>query len=89
MKCRGCGEDIYFVKSTRGKNIPVNGLEPDTYYLHLRDYGEPQMIVVVETGECIRGRIGKATDNGVTMVRGNESHFATCPHADEFRKTRP
>ena len=87
-KCKSCGDEIAFVKSLSGAWIPVNGLEAETYYLHMNDRREPQMVIVTENGATFRGRIGKANDNGTTQLRGRESHFATCPHPDQHRKKK-
>jgi len=86
VKCRSCGEDIAFVKMDSGKWMPVNGLESETYSLHLQDRGEPQMTVVTDAGACFTGRIGKAHESGTTQVRGREVHWATCPQAKQHRK---
>lgn len=85
-RCKSCGEEIAFVRTRAGKWMPVNGTEPETYYLFLNDQGEPHMMVVLEDGTCILGRIGKATDNGVCKLRGYESHFATCSQAEQHRQ---
>ena len=87
MKCRGCGEEIHFVKSHKGKMIPVNGDEPETFCLQENVPGEPQIVVVLENGYTIRGRSVPSRESG-TVVRGWISHFATCPRAEDFRKAR-
>ena len=85
-RCRSCGEEIAFVKTAKGKMTPVNGLEPKTYHLHLGDRQEPQMAVVTDEGQIVRGLIGKAHESGTIQVRGRESHFATCPQSEQHRR---
>lgn len=74
------------MKLPSGKLMPVEGLDVETYYLHLGQPGAPQMVLVSENGDIIRGRMGDVNESGVLKVLGRESHFARCPAADQFRK---
>lgn len=56
--CWGCGTLIKWLKTKKGKAMPVELSEK---------------VIVTEAGE---------------VVRGYESHFATCPEADRFRRGR-
>jgi len=56
-KCKKCQNDIEWVKTRAGKNMPV----------------DPTKITVV-------------TKEG-DVVTGQESHFSTCPYANDFRGT--
>lgn len=76
--CRGCGQEIIFIKTTKGKTVPVN---PDGVYF--MPAGGPKTYVTID-GEVIRGRDPIFGDKG-TMI-GYISHFATCPEANRFRK---
>ena len=75
-----------FVSLRSGKLMPVEAATTETYYLHLGQSGHPQMVLVTENGEVLRGRLGKESESGVTKVIGRESHFARCPEADKFRR---
>lgn len=66
--------------------MPVEAATTETYYLHLNAPGSPQMVLVTEDGDVLRGRLGKQEESGVTKVVGSESHFARCPDADGFRR---
>lgn len=81
--CRepGCGEYLRFVRTTSGRSIPVADTEPETQYLHIGQPGHPQVVIVAEGGDIIRGREGKSTDDGVCKVEGWRSHFSDCPGA--------
>ena len=76
-KCRACGAEIGFIKTVKGKTMPVNaegvcftpGGGPDTF--------------VMPDGRIERGR-RRANGSEIGFV----SHFATCPAANEFRKGR-
>jgi hypothetical protein len=85
-RCRGCREAIDFVTLRSGKLMPVEGPDAETYYLHHDQPGYPQIVLVTDDGDVIRGRLGKSTDSGVLRVEGRESHFARCPKADSFRR---
>lgn len=83
MLCRepGCGAEIQFVRNKRGKNVPVAAGDPEPFYFFLDKPGHPQVVIVTEGGEVLRGRKGSQHDNGVTKVVGWESHFSSCPGA--------
>ena len=77
-KCRTCGEEIDFVTLQSGARMPVEGTTSETYYIHHEAKGVPQIMVVTEDGEVIRGRLGKEHESGVLRVVGCESHFPRC-----------
>ena len=58
-KCKACDAPILWVKTTKGKNMPLDA--------------KPYKMVVVKNG------IGE-------LVDAYMPHWATCPHAKEFRK---
>ena len=66
--------------------MPVEAATTETYYLHRDAPGVPQMILITEDGDIVRGRLGKAHEDGVTKIIGSESHFARCPEAASFRR---
>ena len=78
--CRGCGQEIIFIKTLKGKTMPVN---PDGLYFV--QAGGPNTYVTLD-GEVIRGREPEPGDRNTRI--GYISHFATCPEADSFRKKR-
>lgn len=78
--CRGCGKQIAFIKTTKGKSIPVN---PETVYF--MPSGGPNTYVMAD-GTVKRGREPDWADKGAWI--GYISHFATCPAAGQFRKNR-
>ena len=77
-KCRGCGRDIAFIKTTKGKSMPVN---PESVYFI--PAGGPNTYVMID-GSVKRGREPHYGD-GQSAI-GYISHFATCPAAKDFRK---
>lgn len=78
VPCRGCGEPIIFIKSARnGHNIPC---DPE-FEMHML---KPGVVVVTPDGQVLRGSAETAT----TQVQGYMSHWATCPQAESFRKTK-
>lgn len=78
-KCKGCGEEIIFVKTVRGKSIPCNAGAVPYWARKGAKYK-----VVTPNGEVIScdysGKIGRETGTGYIP------HWATCPVADRFRK---
>lgn len=81
-QCRGCGQEIAFIKTVKGKTMPVN---PESVYFI--PAGGPNTYVMAD-GVVRRGREPDRTDQGTPTVIGYISHFATCPAADSFRKKR-
>lgn len=79
--CRACGAEIGFIKSVAGKTIPVN-VEQIVY--KQKEGGD--LKIVTPNGEVISGCIPDDPQKATGI--GYISHFATCPEADKFRKSR-
>lgn len=79
--CRGCGEEIAFIKTTKGKFMPVNPVS--VYFVPA---GGPNTYVLKD-GTVKRGRETDWADRQTMNYQiGYISHFATCPAADSFKK---
>ncbi len=80
--CRYCGKPIAFIKTEAGKSMPVDP-EP-IYFLPEDDYHK----FVLMDGTVKRGSPVENDETGGTKKTeiGYQSHFATCPNADEARK---
>ena len=76
-QCRACGAEIAFIKTVKGKTMPV-----DPEAVSFTPAGGPETFVTLD-GRVVRGVRRK---NG--SAAGFVSHFATCPAADEMRKGR-
>ena len=72
--CRACGEPIEFIKTRKGKRMPV---DPEIETLPLA----PGITVVTAEGDVLRG--SSATQN--TKATGYTPHWDTCQFADRFR----
>jgi hypothetical protein len=85
--CRSCGAPVEWVRTTEGRTMP---LDPD-----------PRLDGNLErTGSRSRTRQGTEVDVVRVVPTGDEplpgidppdrfvSHFATCPHADRWRRDR-
>lgn len=77
--CRDCGAAMIWAKwQDSGKGIPLNA-EPDPDDGNLRLHAD--------------GTVERLSGGDLTAARVDEedlylTHFATCPHADSFRKGR-
>ena len=83
-KCKGCGREIIWVKSAKGKAIPC---DPDLITFCPDKEGD--QVYITEDGQYIRGYDKPADGNGFddwSARRGRVAHFATCPQADRFRR---
>jgi len=78
-KCRSCGAEIMWIKTVNGKNMPVDA-EP--VYFHQDPSGAE--IFVTKGGAVVHGITAKPGENDVST--GYNSHFATCPFADQHRR---
>ena len=84
MKCRGCGAPIVWIKMMgSGKKMPVN----EDPVLVMMSQGTDSFIRT--DGVVIMGcKIGDAYDDypDDNVVEAYESHFATCPQANHYRR---
>lgn len=80
--CRYCGAYIRFIKTQRGKTMPVDA-EPVPFVF---DQNGPNFYLDPE-GHLLRGTPPREGENEETET-GFISHFATCPDADKARKPR-
>ena len=79
--CRACGAEIGFIKTVAGKTIPVN---PEEVAYEQKAGGS--LKIVTPNGEVLSAE--RPADPQKATGIGYISHFATCPEADRFRRTR-
>ena len=80
-KCKACGKEILFVRTPKGKYIPV---DPDRVPYKL---GVGGGTVVTSNGEVIRG-VGEPFGPEPADGWGYIPHWATCPYAEELRRQK-
>lgn len=76
--CRSCGQVIDWIKTDKGKNMP---LDPEYVCWDEADDGT---VIVDDSGHVLTVNSLQRCPN----VRGRISHFATCPQAGEWRKSK-
>ena len=86
-KCKGCGREIIFVRSVKGKMIPC---DPGMITFYPDEKNGDQVYVDTE-GRVVKGypkEDGSFCGGfGDWAARhGYISHFATCPQAERFRR---
>ena len=82
VECRVCGAPICFIKTVKGKTMPV---DPEPVYFFP---GEGDELLVQTDGTVQRGREPRANDIETKEAQiGYRSHFATCPGAEVMRGT--
>lgn len=78
-KCKSCGANIIWIKTTNGKSMPCNA-EQVIYWQDPK--GEAN--IITPNGETVRATL-KTRRTPPTGV-GYIPHWATCPQANNFRK---
>ena len=88
--CGKCGAPIRYIRMKRsGKWMPVNAEPVEVTPCIGLDKGG-HVFVTLE-GEAIRARKKREKDlfyDGVDTIAAYESHFATCPEAEHFRRKK-
>lgn len=74
--CRSCGAVIEWVKTERGRNMPV-----DPEYIEWES-AKPGTVVITDTGKTFAAHGLPPWSN----FKGRVSHFSTCPEANKWRK---
>ena len=82
--CRSCGAEIFWAKTTQGKNMPIDSspVEDGTILISVRtgaQVAEPQSKDQVE-------ELKKQNKANGQPHRLFKSHFATCPQSKTWRK---
>ena len=88
--CGKCGAAIRYIRMKRsGRWMPVNAEPVEVTPCIGLDRGGH--VVITLEGETVRARKKKEDSlfyDGVDRVAAYESHFATCPAADEYRRKK-
>lgn len=77
-RCRSCGADIIWIKMASGKAMPCDA-DPIPYC----EVFSGGMKLVTKNGEIVQGAYDGTSENVAY-----QSHFATCPDANKFRKRK-
>jgi len=78
--CSACGADVVFVRSETSKATMILDVKTEKHVL-LLDYGKPAYSI-----DAVR----QALEAGLATARVTSvftDHHATCPHADQFRRS--
>jgi len=75
-RCKTCGKEIIWIKTTAGKNMPC-----DAGGILCRPDKQGDLTLVTRDGKTIR-----AVKDETSELVGYTSHFATCPAANGWRK---
>lgn len=76
-KCKACGADIMWIGTANGKNMPVNA-QKIPYKMNWKD---GKYTLITPEGKLVKADLDLSSDDF-----GYESHFATCPAAETFRR---
>ena len=76
-KCKACGAEIIWIEMKTGKNMPCNAQKIP----YKNTFPKGNLLLITPDGRLARGELDLNSDD-----YGYESHFATCPAAQKFRK---
>ena len=79
-KCRSCGQQVIWIKTVAGKNMPCNPA-----LVTYKDQQGGKEKIVTPNGEVHSAEIVESGTSNATGI-GYISHFATCPNAARHRK---
>lgn len=69
--CRSCGRPIYWTTTENGKKMPVDVAKTEAGTFRLARDPDGDLLSIHQ---------------GFRLAGGYQSHFATCPHADQHRR---
>ena len=81
-KCKGCGRPIIWIMSSGGKMIPCDPTEV-LYWKRAKARGK----IVTKNGEVVSCDLDAGIMEEPTGI-GYVPHWATCPVADRFKRTK-
>lgn len=79
--CSKCGQQILWVKTSAGKNMPCN---PNFVYYKEQSGGKDR--IVLPNGSVVAGEVQSHPEYATGY--GYISHFATCEFANTFRRKK-
>ena len=79
--CRGCGRAIDWIKTTAGKNMPV---DPAPVFV-IEGGGNDRF--VTDEGAVIVGRVARPEEESRDLPVAFVPHWKTCPNAGDFRRS--
>lgn len=74
-KCSKCRADIIWVKTAKGKNIPLDAAPNEAGNMYIYGFGDDATAHALKKGESPPNNMPRYMP-----------HHATCPNAKEFRK---
>ena len=80
--CRGCGQEIDWIRTVAGKNMPV---DPAPVFV-IEGGGNDRF--VTDEGEVITGRAARPEEGSPALPVGFVPHWKVCPNAANFRRRR-
>lgn len=83
-KCKGCGANVLWIRTTSGRMMPCNPV-PVPYYSE--EAGDPNATLVTFDGLVVKCYVGDVIDYAPSGI-GYVPHWATCPAAGQFRRKK-
>jgi hypothetical protein len=80
--CKGCGAPIGWIRTTEGRNMPV---DPEPVFI-IEGGGTDRF--VTDEGAVVLGRVARPDEESTALPVGFVPHWKTCPNAADFRRRR-
>ena len=80
--CKSCGAEIIWIKMLTGKRMPCDAMAD----IVVKDLAAKEVYVDF-SGVVFHARKAGPFDGNFPRQYAWTSHFATCPHADQHRRT--
>ena len=80
--CKGCGAPIDWIKTTEGRNMPI---DPEPVFI-IEGGGTDRF--VTDEGAVVLGRMARPDEESAALPVGFVPHWKTCPNAADFRRRR-
>lgn len=80
--CKGCGAPIDWIKTTEGRNMPI---DPEPVFI-IEGGGTDRF--VTDEGAVVLGRVARPDEESPALPVGFVPHWKTCPNAADFRRRR-
>ncbi len=86
--CPACGASVRFIAMPSGAWMPCDSVRRSWWILPRAPRGQTVAVVVLDTGQVLRGAVSEVATPETTEVSGFTPHWASCSEVERFRTAR-